>query len=64
MSICKFRVGDLVYRKKGHDKDFWKDRVGIIIHINYVHGDPRIEVKWTRIDKIRTYSPNGLQRIE
>tara|TARA_B100000131_G_C17753370_1_gene466101 strand:- start:269 stop:463 length:195 start_codon:yes stop_codon:yes gene_type:complete len=64
MSICKFRVGDLVYRKKGHDKDFWEDRIGTVMCINYVHGDPRIGVKWARIEQIRFYDTKGVEKIE
>lgn len=64
MSIQKFNVGDLVYRRKAYDKDFWKDRVGTIVDVNYVHGNPRIGVKWSRIEQIRFYEPNGIEKIE
>ena len=64
MSIQKFNIGDLVYRRNGRDKNYWKGRVGTIVYINYVHGDPRIGVKWSRIEQIRSYEPNGLEKIK
>lgn len=64
MSIQKFCVGDLVYRRNGHDKNYWKDKVGTIMIINHVHGNPRIGVKWSRIENIRFYEPNGIEKIK
>ena len=60
--ISKFQVGDLVKRKSR--RSYWKDKVGIIVAIAHVHGDPRFTVKWNNLDKMRNYSDAaGLARV-
>jgi hypothetical protein len=60
MSICKFKVGDLVLRRDLHNQEYWDKRVGIVVSVDYYHGDPKVGVKWARIDEIRRYVPSGL----
>ena len=64
MSICKFNVGDLVHRRTPHNKSYWEGRVGIVVAIDYSHGNPSINVKWSRIAEVRSYSPKGIERVE
>ncbi len=60
--ISKFQVGDLVKRKSR--RGYWKGKVGIIVAVAYVHGDPRFTVKWNNLDKMRNYSDTaGLARV-
>jgi hypothetical protein len=60
--ISKFQVGDLVKRKSR--RSYWDDKVGIIVAIAHIHGNPRFTVKWNNVSKMANYAnPTGLTRV-
>ena len=62
MSFRKFNVGDLVFNKSR--RSYWKDRIGLIVRIEYNHGDAAHFVKWRGIEKMKHYHQHDLRFIE
>ena len=60
MSYSKFKVGDLVRHKSNHV--YWKNKLGLVLSIEYTHGDAKYIVKWTGGSKPRRYVKSGLVR--
>ena len=60
MVYSKFKAGDLVRRKS--PRDYWKGKLGLILSVEYTHGDPRYIVKWNHAGEPRWYFKNGLAR--
>lgn len=61
MSFCKFNAGDLVRRNS--NREFWRGKLGLILSIEFTHGDPKFVVKWNHVDTPRRYAKNGLKRV-
>ena len=61
MSFCKFKAGDLVRLKS--NREFWRDKLGLILSIEFTHGNPKFVVKWNHVETPRRYAKNGLERV-
>ena len=58
--ICKFNVGDLVTYKRARQFGY-PVRVGLIVSVTYLHGNPQFGVLWTGRDSPRVYNKVQLQ---
>ena len=62
MSICKFKIGDLV--KHWSRREYWSNKLGLVVRIKYEHGDPSFGVKWGHLDRVRYYKKNRLRKCD